>query len=82
MKRREKVNCFSIFFGWVLSVKCDADSVAGGTDPAARTEWRDGFADPLSERHEEGVELFPVSNRDDPPKSELGPSGCFRFDEP
>jgi len=63
-------------------VKVDTDSVAGRTDPAARTEWRDGFTDPLSEGHEKAVELFPVSDRDDLPKSELGTSGCFRSDEP
>ena len=63
-------------------MKLDSDSVAGGTDSTARTEWRDGFADSLSEGDKEAIELFPVSDRDDLPQSELGPSGCFRSDEP
>jgi hypothetical protein len=82
MQRRGKLSCFSIFVGWMLPVKLDTDSVAGGTDPTARAEWRDGFADSLSEGHEEAVQLFPVSDRDDLPQSELGASGCFRSDEP
>ena len=60
----------------------DAHPVTKRTDPAARTEWRDGFADSLSEGHEKAIEFFPVSDRDDFPKSELGMSGCFRSDEP
>ena len=62
-------------------MKLDTHSVAGGTDPAARTEWRDGFADSLPEGHEKAVELFPVSDRDALPQSELGPRGCFSSDE-
>jgi hypothetical protein len=82
MKRRGGLSDVRISLGWMLSVKGDTHSVAGGTDSAARTEWRNGFADSLSEGHEETVELFPVSDRDDFPQSELGPGGCFRFDEP
>ena len=63
-------------------MKLDTHSVAGGTDPAARTEWRDGFADSLPEGHEKAVELFPVSDRDDFPQGELGLGGCLGFDEP
>ena len=53
-------------------MKVDTDPVAERTDPTARTEWRDGFADPLSKGHEETVEIFPVSYRHDFPQSELG----------
>ena len=63
-------------------MKLDTHSVAGGTDSTARTEWRDGLADSLSEGYEETVELLPVSDGDCLPQSELGPGGCFRFDEP
>ena len=62
-------------------MKLDTDSVAGGTDPTARAEWRDGFADSLSEGHEEAVDLFPVSDGYDFPQSELGLGRCFRLDE-
>ena len=65
----------------MLPVKVDTDPVAERTDPTARTEWRDGFADSLSEGDEEAVELFPVSDRDDFPQSEFSLGGCFRLDE-
>ena len=63
-------------------MKVDADPVAGGANPASRTEWRDGVADSLSEGHEKAVELFPVSDRYDFPQGELGLGGCLGFDEP
>jgi len=82
MQRRGKLSGFSMSLEWRLPMKLDTDSVAGRTDPAARAEWRNGFTDSLSKGHEETVELFPVSDRDDFPQSELGPSRCFRSDEP
>ena len=63
-------------------MKLNTDSVTGGADPTARTEWGDGFADSLSEGYEEAVKLLPVSDGDGLPQSELGPGGCFGFDEP
>ena len=81
MKRRGGLSDVHLSLGWMLSVKGDTHSVAEGTHSAARTEWRNGFADSLSEGHEETVELFPVSDRDDFPQSELRLDGRFRRNE-